>query len=159
MSYRGRGQYRGGGRGGRGGGRGRGRQQEPQAPLYGEEVFRNVPHNLRPVIIHGDEGEGGGQILRYSVALSVLVKVPLEVDRIRAGRTPSGLRRQHLHGVCMLAEMCSGTLTGASEGSTAISLIPQQANCQDLVVATGTAGSVTLLAQSALPVMLFEQSN
>eukprot|EP01025_Chloroclados_australasicus_P038026 TRINITY_DN3893_c0_g1_i1.p1 TRINITY_DN3893_c0_g1~~TRINITY_DN3893_c0_g1_i1.p1 ORF type:complete len:468 (+),score=43.13 TRINITY_DN3893_c0_g1_i1:260-1663(+) len=157
MSYRGAGNYRGrrGGRGG-GGGRGRGRgPQEPQAPLYGEEQFVHVPPSLNPVIIHGDEGEGGGQILRYSVALSVLVQVPLEVDRIRAGRTPSGLRRQHLHGVCMLAEMCNGTLTGASEGSTSICLIPQQANCQDLLVDTGTAGSVTLLAQSALPVMLF----
>src|SRR4051794_41376429 len=50
----------------------------------------------RPLSIDGASGEGGGQILRTSLALAMLTGRPLEMSRIRAGRAKPGLRRQHL---------------------------------------------------------------
>jgi RNA 3'-terminal phosphate cyclase (ATP) len=42
-------------------------------------------------------GEGGGQILRTALALSLVTGTPFRIERIRAGRPKPGLLRQHPH--------------------------------------------------------------
>ncbi|MDK2914727.1 MAG: 3-terminal phosphate cyclase, partial [Thermococcaceae archaeon] len=57
------------------------------------------------VEIDGSYGEGGGQILRTSVALSVITGKPVRIYNIRANRPNPGLRPQHLHGILALKEL------------------------------------------------------
>ena len=49
-------------------------------------------------IIDGSQGEGGGQVLRISSALSAILGLPIKINNIRAGRSKPGLRPQHLTG-------------------------------------------------------------
>jgi RNA 3'-terminal phosphate cyclase (ATP) len=48
------------------------------------------------IAIDGSEGEGGGQILRTPLALSLVTGQPFRMERIRAKRQKPGLLRQHL---------------------------------------------------------------
>ena len=59
-----------------------------------------------PVRLDGSFGEGGGQILRSSLALSALTGRPLRLEKIRAGREKPGLKRQHLTAVKAAAAVC-----------------------------------------------------
>ena len=49
--------------------------------------------------LDGSQGEGGGQILRSSLALSLHTGRPFRIAKIRAGRKKPGLLRQHLTAV------------------------------------------------------------
>ena len=60
--------------------------------------------------INGTSGEGGGQILRTSLALSVLTGKPFRISRIRGRRKKPGLKRQHLTGVRCAADRDQRTL-------------------------------------------------
>ena len=51
------------------------------------------------IALDGSQGEGGGQILRSSLALSLVTGTPFRIDNIRAGRPRPGLMRQHLTAV------------------------------------------------------------
>ena len=51
------------------------------------------------IAIDKSKGEGGGQILRTSLALSLVTGQPFRMERIRARRQKSGLLRQHLTAV------------------------------------------------------------
>ena len=64
------------------------------------------------LLIDGSDGEGGGQILRTSLALSLLTGKPVTIDNIRASRPTPGLRPQHLAGVRALGEISGSTLLG-----------------------------------------------
>src|SRR5690606_38456583 len=68
--------------------------------------------------IDGAHGEGGGQILRSSLSLSIITGTPVHIERIRAGRKKPGLMRQHLTAVMAAAEIASAEVRGASVGST-----------------------------------------
>lgn len=56
----------------------------------------------------GSQGEGGGQILRTSLALSAITGTPVTIERIRAKRPKPGLQRQHLVAVLAAARVCGG---------------------------------------------------
>ena len=51
------------------------------------------------ITIDGSFGEGGGQILRTALGLSLVTGKPFRIDKIRAGRKKPGLLRQHLTAV------------------------------------------------------------
>jgi RNA 3'-terminal phosphate cyclase (ATP) len=55
--------------------------------------------------IDGSYGEGGGQVLRSSLALSFVTGKPLVSENIRAGRKKPGLMRQHFTAISAAAEV------------------------------------------------------
>jgi RNA 3'-terminal phosphate cyclase (GTP) len=107
------------------------------------------------VEIDGSHGEGGGQILRTSVALSVITGKPVRIYNIRANRPNPGLRPQHLHGILALKELGNAKVKGASVGSTELEFIPGKAEPKHIRVPIKTAGSITLVLQALLPAMAF----
>ncbi len=103
------------------------------------------------VEIDGSHGEGGGQILRTSLALSIITRRPLVMSNIRAGRAKPGLRRQHLTCVQAAAAMCNAELEGAAVGSQHLRFTPREATeATELAFDIGTAGSTTLVVQTIL---------
>lgn len=107
------------------------------------------------IVIDGSYGEGGGQILRTSVALSVITGKPVKIIKIRANRPNPGLRPQHLHGILALKELSNAKVKGAEVGSTALEFIPGKAEPKHIRVPVKTAGSITLVLQALLPAMAF----
>ncbi len=106
------------------------------------------------VRIDGSMGEGGGQVLRTALALSLTTRRPVEVTRIRAGRTKPGLMRQHLTAVQAAAAVGSGHVTGAEIGSTSLRFEPGTIRSGAFEFSVGTAGSTTLVLQTILPALL-----
>ncbi|XP_058789367.1 RNA 3'-terminal phosphate cyclase-like [Phymastichus coffea] len=107
--------------------------------------------------LDGSLGEGGGQVLRISLCLSALYKIPIEINNIRVGRPKPGLQTQHLKGVQLLKEMYNAEVHGAEIGSTCLIFKPGCFNnkIQEFVADTKTAGCIGLLIQIALPCALF----
>lgn len=106
--------------------------------------------------IDGSFGEGGGQLLRYSVALAALMGEPLRIYNIRAKRENPGLRPQHLTAVKFIAELVKAQVEGLKVGSTEIIFKPtiRRLSGGNYKVDIGTAGSVTLFLQATLPVLI-----
>ena len=104
--------------------------------------------------IDGSQGEGGGQILRTSLTLSAITGQPVRIEKIRAGREKPGLKRQHLTCVRAVAEICGAKASAVDVGSGELEFIPGAIKGGDYRFNVGTAGSVTLVAQSILPVLL-----
>jgi RNA 3'-terminal phosphate cyclase (ATP) len=103
------------------------------------------------VTIDGSYGEGGGQILRTSVALAALTGREVEITRIRAGRTKPGLQPQHLTAVRAVAALCAATLEGDAVGSQRLLFTPgagPQPGRYRFDI--GTAGATPLVVQSIL---------
>lgn len=104
--------------------------------------------------IDGSFGEGGGQILRTSLALSLVTGKPFTISKIRAGRKNPGLLRQHLTAVNAAAKVGQAEVTGAAIGATKITFVPNKITPGDYHFAVGTAGSATLVLQTVLPALL-----
>jgi RNA 3'-terminal phosphate cyclase (ATP) len=104
--------------------------------------------------IDGSQGEGGGQMLRTSLALSLVTQEPVRVLNIRARRSKPGLMRQHLTAVHAAASVSAGTVDGAAVGSTEITFRPGATRGGDYSFSVGTAGSATLVLQTVLPALL-----
>ncbi len=107
------------------------------------------------VEIDGSYGEGGGQIVRTAVALSVITGKAVRITKIRAGRPNPGLRPQHLHAILALKELSGARVKGAEVGSAELEFIPGEARARQIRVPIKTAGSTTLVLQALLPAMAF----
>lgn len=110
---------------------------------------------MQPVAIDGSFGEGGGQILRTSLALSGLLSKPVEVYNIRAKRRNPGLQHQHLTAVKAAAAITDAEVEGAALGSTRLLFAPRKLKCGEFSFDVGTAGSVGLVVQTILPMLAF----
>jgi len=108
----------------------------------------------RVVTIDGSKGEGGGQVLRSSLALSLVTGRPLLIENIRAGRKKPGLMRQHLTAVEAAAEVGRAAVKGAAIGSRQLVFRPAQVEPGCYTFSVGTAGSATLVLQTVLPALL-----
>jgi RNA 3'-terminal phosphate cyclase (ATP) len=106
------------------------------------------------ITIDGSQGEGGGQILRSSLALSLVTGTPFRIERIRAGRKKPGLLRQHLTAVHAAAEVGRADVRGATLGSLELTFVPGEVRPGEYRFAVGTAGSATLVFQTVLPALL-----
>lgn len=104
--------------------------------------------------LDGSMGEGGGQVLRTSLALSMLTGTPVRLRNIRAGRARPGLMRQHLTAVHAAARISGARVEGAEVGSREISFAPGPVQPGDYRFDIGTAGSATLILQTLLPALL-----
>ncbi len=101
--------------------------------------------------IDGSRGEGGGQILRTSLALSLITRQPVRIENVRAGRPKPGLMRQHLTAVRAAAAVGSARVSGDEIGSTALTFEPREPSGGDYEFSVGSAGSTTLVLQTVLP--------
>ena len=104
--------------------------------------------------IDGSQGEGGGQIVRSSLALALVTGRPIVIENIRAGREKPGLMRQHLTAVRAAAEIGTAEVEGDAIGSRSLSFKPQTIQAGEYTFAVGTAGSATLVLQTVLPALL-----
>ncbi|MDX1389902.1 MAG: RNA 3'-terminal phosphate cyclase [Acidobacteriota bacterium] len=109
---------------------------------------------VAPVEIDGSIGEGGGQIVRSALALSMVTGKPVCLKKIRAGRKKPGLLRQHLTAVHAAAEIGSAAVQGAALGSLELSFAPGRVRGGSYRFSVGTAGSTTLVLQAVLPALL-----
>lgn len=110
--------------------------------------------NQNAVHINGSTGEGGGQVLRTSLALSMVTGQPFIIDNIRAGRKKPGLLRQHLTAVKAAAEVSCAQVDGAMLGSDSIEFAPGPVNAGSYHFSIGSAGSTTLVLQTVLPALM-----
>src|SRR5206468_4134690 len=106
------------------------------------------------ITIDGSFGEGGGQILRTALSLSLATGTPFRIENIRAGRKKAGLLRQHLTAVLAAAEIGAAEIEGATLGSTMLTFIPKSVRAGEYRFSVGTAGSGTLVFQTILPALL-----
>jgi RNA 3'-terminal phosphate cyclase (ATP) len=104
--------------------------------------------------IDGSQGEGGGQILRSALALSVVTRRPFRIESIRANRDKPGLRRQHLAAVNSAARICGASVQGAGLGSDELTFEPGHLHAGEYTFDIGSAGSTTLVLQTVLPPLL-----
>ncbi len=102
----------------------------------------------------GSLGEGGGQLLRSALALSVLTAKPVRFSSIRSKREKPGLQPQHLAGVNAMAHVSRAKVWGNRLGSSSLEFLPSSPIASDLSVNIGTAGSVGLLIQQLAPLGL-----
>ena len=93
-------------------------------------------------------GEGGGQVLRSALALSMITGQSIRLSHVRARRPQPGLKPQHLKAVEAAAQICSARVEGAAPGSQALLFEPGLVKAGDHVFEIGTAGSTSLLLQT-----------
>jgi RNA 3'-terminal phosphate cyclase (ATP) len=108
--------------------------------------------------IDGSILEGGGQILRMSVALSAVTGKPIRIYNVRAKRSPPGLRAQHMNAVRALAQLADAEVAGLGIGSKEIEFNPGSPKGGSFKIDVGTAGSTSLVLQALMPVMSFSLS-
>ena len=104
--------------------------------------------------LDGSEGEGGGQVLRTALALSMITGVPLRIERIRAKRSKPGLMRQHLACVQAAMQISGAECEGAELGSQQLRFAPGPIRAGDYRYAIASAGSCMLVLQTVLPALL-----
>lgn len=100
--------------------------------------------------IDGRRGEGGGQVLRTSLALSILCGRPLVIENIRGGRKNPGLLAQHWTACNAAARVSNGHLEGARVGAHSIALTPSEPQAGTYAFDVKTAGSAALVLQTIL---------
>lgn len=106
------------------------------------------------ILIDGSTGEGGGQILRTSLSLSVITGQPVTFERIRARRPKPGLMRQHLACVLAAQAVSGAQVSGAELGSQTLVFEPGALRSGEHRFAVGSAGSCLLVLQTVLPALM-----
>jgi RNA 3'-terminal phosphate cyclase (ATP) len=104
--------------------------------------------------IDGSHGEGGGQVLRSALSLSLLTSQAICIEHIRARRPKPGLQAQHLAGVRAAAQVSAATVEDDTFGSAMLSFAPQGIfpgrYTWDVAEERGSAGATTLVLQTVL---------
>lgn len=106
------------------------------------------------ITIDGSQGEGGGQIVRSSLALSLVTGKPFTIENVRAKRSRPGLMRQHLTSFQATAEIGQAVVEGDSIGSRKVIFHPHELNPGNYTFNIGTAGSTMLVLQTVLPALM-----
>ena len=105
--------------------------------------------------IAGDTLEGGGQIVRTSVALAALAGEKVRIVKIRHNRPNPGLQAQHVTAITALAKICDAQTDGLRQGSRELIFRPQGHNTGKFRFDVGTAGSIPLILQALMPCLAF----
>ena len=118
--------------------------------------YDNNPIDTAPCLtIDGSMGEGGGQVLRAALALSLALERPFQLVNIRAKRPKPGLKRQHLTCARAAQALCGAEMSGDALNSTSLFFKPGELRPGEHSFAVGTGGSVTLVLQALVPALLF----
>ena len=100
--------------------------------------------------IDSSRGEGGGQMVRTSVALSAVTGVPIRLTRIRETRPTNGLSKQHTTAINAVAKMTGSSVEGNTVGSSELTFYPGKEEHSHLSLDIGSAGSISLVLQAVL---------
>lgn len=103
---------------------------------------------MNKIVIDGSLGEGGGQILRTSLTLSLLTKKALQIHNIRSKRSSPGLKQQHLTALRAAAEISNAQVEGDFPGSQEVLFVPGEIKPGKYSFKITTAGSTTLVMQT-----------
>lgn len=106
------------------------------------------------LVIDGSIGEGGGQILRSTLSLSMVTRRPFRIERIRSGREKPGLTPQHLIAVRAAKAICDAEVSGDVLGSTSLSFRPRAVRGGDHRLTIETVESATVILQMLVPALL-----
>jgi RNA 3'-terminal phosphate cyclase (ATP) len=101
--------------------------------------------------ISGDMLEGGGQIVRTSLALAALTGKDVRISKIREKRPNPGLQAQHVTAVKALAAICNAETDGLLTGSRELTFKPRSHVSGRFSFDVGTAGSIPLILQALMP--------
>ncbi len=104
--------------------------------------------------IDGSLGEGGGQVLRTALSLSLVTQIPFRMVRIRAARARPGLLRQHLAAISASAHIGQASVEGDVLGSPELVFRPGALRSGAFSFSIGSAGSTSLVFQTLLPALL-----
>lgn len=104
--------------------------------------------------IDGSLGEGGGQVLRSSLGLSLCTGRPVHLLNIRGRRPRPGLMRQHLTAVRAATALGQAEVEGDAIGSRELFFRPGEVRPGSFRFSIGTAGSTTLVLQAVMPALL-----
>jgi RNA 3'-terminal phosphate cyclase (ATP) len=110
-------------------------------------------NDTETISIDGSMGEGGGQILRTSMALSCITGKRLHIENIRSARRNPGLAKQHVCCVQAACEICNGKSNGAGQGSKVLDFQPGAVRGGKYYFDVGSAGSISLVMQTILPAL------
>lgn len=108
---------------------------------------------METVFIDGSIGEGGGQILRTSLALACITGKSLHIENIRAARRNPGLAKQHISCVRAVCQICGGQCRGDALRSRMLDFQPGPVRSGDFHFDIGSAGSASLVIQTVLPAL------
>jgi RNA 3'-terminal phosphate cyclase (ATP) len=100
--------------------------------------------------IDGSMGEGGGQVLRSALTLSLLTGRAFSITRVRAARPRPGLFPQHLAAVRAAAQVGSADVSGDRLGSRELCFAPGVVRAGHYRFDIGTAGATALVLQTLL---------
>jgi RNA 3'-phosphate cyclase len=100
--------------------------------------------------IDGSHGEGGGQILRTTIAFSVVTQQEVTIRHIRANRPTPGLKPQHHTVITIIKQLCNATTNGVAIGSSEITFTPGPVTGGRYHFNIGTAGSIVLVLQACI---------
>jgi RNA 3'-terminal phosphate cyclase (ATP) len=108
--------------------------------------------------VDGSQGEGGGQVLRSALTLSIITNKALHITNIRAHRPKPGLRAQHLKSVDAAAAISKADVKGAFLNSDTLVFIPSEVRTGRYKFDIGTAGSTSLVLQTIFLPLSMAQS-
>jgi RNA 3'-terminal phosphate cyclase (ATP) len=92
--------------------------------------------------------------VRMAVALAAITGRELKLTRIRAGRAKPGLAAQHVAALRAVEILAGGEIQGLAPGAAEITFSPGALRGGEYRFDIGTAGSITLVLQALLPVMM-----
>ncbi len=106
------------------------------------------------ICIDGSYGEGGGQILRTAVSLSIITHTPIRITHIRENRSNPGIKSQHYTAISIMKQFSQATTEGLEIGSSTLTFTPDSITSGHFNFDIGTAGSMVLVFQTCIPCAL-----